>query len=480
MNVELLISNIKEGIKNEYAEHIQGFPDSAVSSLRGVYKLIYPSVKSFHTDPAYKAAAILSIISTAGGLITITESKYRCNSGFIDSFGQWYDSENPVAENLKLMADEYINDSYFVDTACMRFKHCESDEIFANFSQYLSSVYYCLSKCKSTDEIRQLQVLTKTIELLANTLPKYDNIPTAEKWDSEKWLEEFLPIWNRRIRQEQHSFRAKYYQKHIAVVQDGCYISQSGKEVQIPWDAYKMMNCSKMYSEELSVEPPTTTFDTAIDVWQMDSLDAAKKLQSETDGITAILNLANRQNPGGGVYSGSGAQEESCFLRSNYFTALYPFADYANEYDLPNSKNQYPLDRNFGGVWSKDVTIFRGRELEGYPLLDEPWKTNFIAVPAINRPATVLNEDGEIRLTPEMTQAALNKIRTIMSIAADNDVTNLVLGAMGCGAFRNPPKHIAELFLQVLNEPNYKGRFNKVVFAITGEELCGVFSKVLK
>ena len=261
------------------------------------------------------------------------------------------------------------------------------------------------------------------------------------------------------------------------MVEAGCYISQSGKEIQIPWDAYAMMKSSKMYSSELTVQPPTAVFDTTVEIWQMDCLDAAKKIQLETDGITAVLNLANRQNPGGGVYTGSGAQEESCFLRSNYFTALYPFAEYANQYALPKSKEQYPLDRNFGGVWSEGITVFRGRELEGYPLLDEPWKTNFIAVAAINRPQTI-EENGETRLHPDMVQGALNKIRTIMNIAADNHVSNLVLGAMGCGAFHNPPKHIAELFLQVMNEPQYKGRFQRIVFAIINEKLCDIFAKV--
>jgi uncharacterized protein (TIGR02452 family) len=262
-------------------------------------------------------------------------------------------------------------------------------------------------------------------------------------------------------------------------VEDGCYISQSGRVVNIPWDAYEMMDSSKMYSTELTVWPPETVYDTVFEIWKMDCLDAAKKVQLETDGITAVLNLANRRNPGGGVFTGSGAQEESCSLRSNYFTALYPFAEYANEYNLPKAKDQYPLDRNFGGVWSKGITVFRGRELEGYPLLDESWKTNFIAVAAINRPK-VIEEDGETRLHPDMIPGTLNKIRTIMNIAANNNVSNLILGAMGCGAFHNPPKHIAKLFQQVLNESPYKGHFRRVVFAIINEGLCDVFGKVFQ
>ena len=296
-------------------------------------------------------------------------------------------------------------------------------------------------------------------------------------WNAEKWLKEWLPIWDRRIRWEQHAFRAQYYKDHVKIVERRCYISQSGKEVHIPWDAYEMMTGSKLYSRELHPAPPTNVYDTVFEVRKMDCLDAARELQQKSDGITAVLNLANRQNPGGGVYTGSGAQEESCFLRSNYYTALYPFAEYAAQYGLPKAKESYPLDRNFGGVWSKGITVFRGRELQGYPLLDEPWKTNFIAVAAINRPPTVI-ENGEIRLRSDMVAASLNKIRTIMNIAADNNVTNLVLGALGCGAFRNPPKHIAELFLQVLNEPEHKGRFENVVFAILDSGLCDIFADV--
>ena len=305
-----------------------------------------------------------------------------------------------------------------------------------------------------------------------------DNYTTPiPSWNAEKWLKEWLPIWNRRIRFEQHLFRAAYYQEHIKIVENRCYISQSGKEVHIPWDAYEMMNSSKLYSCELHPAPPEKIYQTVFEVRKMDCLDAAKELQQKTDGSTAVLNLANRQNPGGGVYSGSGAQEESCFLRSNYYTAMYPFGEHYAQYGLPKAKESYPLDRNFGGVWSEGITVFRGRELQGYPLLDEPWKTNFIAVAAINHPAIVI-ENGETRLRSDMVAGAVNKIRTIMNIAAENNVKNLVLGALGCGAFRNPPKHIAELFLQVLNEPEHKGRFEHVVFAILDGGLCDTFADV--
>ena len=475
MNAKMIIENLKTGINLDSVVPITDFPDNACKELRGVFSLVYDAIGYHSADPASKAAAILSIICVAGRLITVNEKGYRCNNGFIDSMGNFYYSDDPVRENLQLLAEEYIDESYFVGKAIDYLEHNgNTDESCKALQDYKALVHHALERCNDAVEIRRLDFLYNVIEVLERPI-KVETVPTG--WDHETWLKEFLPIWDRRNRWEQHAFRAEYYKKHVALVQSGCYISRSGKEVSIAWDKMERMRASKMYSHEMHIDPPEKKYETTVEVWQKDCLDAAKMLQQETEGVTAVLNLANRQNPGGGVYSGSGAQEESCFLRSDYFTTLYPYAEYAAQYGLPKAKDQYPLDRNFGGMWSSGVTIFRGRELEGYPLLDEPWKTNFIAVPAINRPATVV-ENGETRLRPDMEEGMLNKIRTIMNIAADNNVDNLVLGALGCGAFRNPPKHVAELFKQVLNEPPYKGRFNRIVFAIFNEELCRVFADV--
>lgn len=44
--------------------------------------------------------------------------------------------------------------------------------------------------------------------------------------------------------------------------------------------------------------------------------------------------------------------------------------------------------------------------------------------------------------------------------------TTLILGALGCGAFGNPPKIMAEIFHSVLNEPEFKGLFESVASPI--------------
>lgn len=59
-----------------------------------------------------------------------------------------------------------------------------------------------------------------------------------------------------------------------------------------------------------------------------------------------------------------------------------------------------------------------------------------------------------------------NKIRTILRIGLQNGHDSLVLGALGCGAFCNPPQHIALLFHETLNEHEFANKYKHISFAI--------------
>ena len=68
-------------------------------------------------------------------------------------------------------------------------------------------------------------------------------------------------------------------------------------------------------------------------------------------------------------------------------------------------------------------------------------------------------------------------------MAMEHQVTAVVLGAFGCGAFRNPPELVARAFREVLQEDLFRHSFSKVVFAIKSngrpDDNYNVFSKVL-
>ena len=175
-----------------------------------------------------------------------------------------------------------------------------------------------------------------------------------------------------------------------------------------------------------------------------------------------VLDMANSQNPGGMVQYGAGAQEESLFRRSNLFKSLYQFTPYASNYGIKARKEQYPMDRNTGGIYVPDATVFRGTQDEGYPLLDEPFRLSFVAVAAIAAPQ--LDEQG--RMLAQLRAVTLNKIRTIFRIALLNGHDSMILGAWGCGQFKNPPDQIAQLFHIVMNESEFYHKFRKIIFAI--------------
>jgi hypothetical protein len=45
-------------------------------------------------------------------------------------------------------------------------------------------------------------------------------------------------------------------------------------------------------------------------------------------------------------------------------------------------------------------------------------------------------------------------------------VQALVLGAFGCGAFKNPPELVSGIFKNILKNEGYKEHFSKIVFAV--------------
>ncbi len=262
--------------------------------------------------------------------------------------------------------------------------------------------------------------------------------------------------------------RRKTFKETVAICKNGGYYSKQHDYIALPApESMKKGTC--FYSEEL---PPwnggSLNQETEFEVINDDCLLTAKRLKN--DGFNpAVLNMASPSNPGGGVMYGVGAQEENIFRRTNLFLSMYQFAPYAAKYGLEKSKYQYPLDENFGGVYTPDACVFRGLEKDKYPLLDKYFILSFIAVPAMNRP----QKDKNGNIIPQLIPVIKNKIRTIFRIGLHKGHDALVLGAWGCGAFRNPPSHIACLFHEVLEEDEFKNKYQKIVFAIVGDKNSG-------
>lgn len=171
--------------------------------------------------------------------------------------------------------------------------------------------------------------------------------------------------------------------------------------------------------------------------FDMDCIDCA--LEHAPDAV--ILNLADDNFPGGCVALGAGAQEEALFRRTNLCASLkIPQPNY----DL------YPI-RDGEAVYSPGISVLKTSEATGWELIPASQRPRvaFIACPGLKYPNTEL-VDGEHRLTPDDIVRLKNKIRVIIQTAAKFGHQTVILGALGCGAWRNPIKHVAEIFHELL------------------------------
>ena len=182
------------------------------------------------------------------------------------------------------------------------------------------------------------------------------------------------------------------------------------------------------------------------------------------DTKIAALNFASYKNPGGKFLEGSSAQEESLCHDSILYNVLENFEDtfYArNRRDLNRG-----LYRNVA-LYSKDILFDRNDE--EYPQTTADIIT--CAAPNRNFP------NGVIRFSrDDNSQVLTSRTKFIFDIAEAFDVHTLILGAWGCGVFKQDPVEVAECFKELIEKGTQS--IKNVVFAIPGGENLDAFMKV--
>ena len=260
--------------------------------------------------------------------------------------------------------------------------------------------------------------------------------------------------------------RIKVFQETVDAVKNGFYINSKGEKVEIPTSYNDLpLESVEFYDKDISKKinfDKLKRYKTEITVVNQDCLYAAKELVD--DGyMPAVVNFASFRVPGGGVRKGSRAQEENICRRTNLFESIFRFIDtLSKEYGLPFEKKHYPLPVNHGAIYSPSISVFRASDDKNYEFLDEPFGIDIITIAALKNPEL----DSKGHMTAWAKNITKEKIRTMFNLAIHWENDSIVLGAFGCGAFANPPEDVAELFKEVLNEPEYKDKFEKIVFAV--------------
>ena len=200
------------------------------------------------------------------------------------------------------------------------------------------------------------------------------------------------------------------------------------------------------------------------------TFEAAIALHKEfPDKKIAVLNFASATRPGGGVKTGSKAQEESLCRCSTLFPTLDRRWLWQKYYDV--NRAAHDVRHTDACIYSPGVVICKTDEQIPVRMKPEDFVTvDVISCAAPNlrdKPSNGHNtETGKAIQMPEtaLFELHLKRAKHIMHVAAANKVDILVLGAFGCGAFANDPKVVAKAYYAAL--ASYRARFDVIEFAI--------------
>jgi len=249
---------------------------------------------------------------------------------------------------------------------------------------------------------------------------------------------------------------------------------------------------------------PVQQHDTIVTVYNESCLDVAQKLYEKYGSKTVMLNLAQREKVhvcGLWWFPYAGTQEEYIERRSGvYRKGLDPTLNAKhsaalckqNAEVLKVEKADLPTHHipKLGCVYHESVPIIRDSK---FNLLEKPWFIDIVAAGAVDlrdhKKKSGRNRYDEKKdyidsKTGQLMQDKFNndtmvKIRMILACAVMTRHETVLLGALGCGAFLNDPNVVANLFKQVLEEPEFKGKFKEVSFAVLGEPNYSIFKAAL-
>lgn len=170
----------------------------------------------------------------------------------------------------------------------------------------------------------------------------------------------------------------------------------------------------------------------------------------------AVLNLASERSPGGGWSNGALAQEECLCYRSSLSLSLH--------------KSYYPIP-SLSAIYTPSVLLLRDSMSAGHALLtpatpptDLP-VVSVISLAALRKPQLTYDQKS-FRNVGQRAETK-RKIRVTLRVAVSARHTKVVLGALGCGVFANPPGEVAMCFLEVLRETEFQGGWwEEVAFAV--------------
>jgi uncharacterized protein (TIGR02452 family) len=245
----------------------------------------------------------------------------------------------------------------------------------------------------------------------------------------------------------------------MAIVAEGGYEAPSGERLDLRSAIDGAVRGTRLYRpEELSsllgrsraagAAPPV------IEVTAETTGSAARRLANLGVGSVTALNFASAKNPGGGFLTGAKAQEEDLARCSALYACLVSQRDY---YEANRACDSMLYTDHI--IYSPSVPFFRD---DGLRLLERPFVCSIITAPAPNAGQLLLRDPGS---GPDIERTLRARAGVVLATAQAENQRNLVLGAWGCGVFRNRPEQVAAVFKDSLLG-SFRGAFDRVTFAV--------------
>lgn len=261
--------------------------------------------------------------------------------------------------------------------------------------------------------------------------------------------------------------RAEKARETLKILDRGWYYVDD-VQFDIAQEVYDSKKNTQLYSPEdldglLQEIQPKTDLDTIIEVYNETTMEGAIALDPEKNKI-GVLNFASAKNPGGGFMGGAQAQEESLARSSS----LYLSIDQMQEmYKFNASRKTYVYSDYM--IYSEGVVFFRNDEMELIP----HYQIDVLTSPAVNVGAMLQNKRSELA---QVDDTMLLRMDKMLALFVKRGIKHLVLGAWGCGVFRNDPKDVVGYFAHYLGKGGkYAGAFEHIRFSVLDTNNRGTY-----
>lgn len=248
-------------------------------------------------------------------------------------------------------------------------------------------------------------------------------------------------------------------QQTLSIIESGKYQSESGTQHNISSAVQSAVtNATHISSSESDAwlvngdKPNRFPTNTKFTFANESTITAARRLLQNSECV-AVLNFASAKNPEGGFLNGAIAQEEALAVSSALYPTLIKFQ--SQYYDFNRSLRSLFYSDNI--IYSPSVPFFRDENLA----LVSPFHLSVVTCPAVNYGFVSAEDRSSVQ------GVMMRRIQKVLHTLYIHGQTHIVLGAYGCGVFRNPVPDVAKAFRTCLGkEGKFCDVFHHVHFAV--------------